>query len=495
MQIATSTPSRIWPEDAQRLFERLQGHDLDDPASDLPFTQRLARDHHWSLAYARRVVDEYRRFCFLACVEDEDVTPSDQIDQAWHLHLLYTRDYWGPFSEDVLRCRLHHGPTRGGTSEQRRYDDQYTHTRHAYLRWFGEHPPADIWPSATERFSRDVRWVRVNRDDHWLVPKPRPRSLARTASALVALAVLTLASMEVFAASDPRPHTLAAAGYDPYALAASPFLWLYALSCLGVLAACALSVRTRSRAVGHGRGRGTFDTDVLTTALVCGGDERALLTALTKLVDGGHLTVSSAGRIRAKDAPPATAHALERALYEEVDRNGGLSGGELFARTRMGARSVLRNLRTDTESRGLLLQAKERPSVELWIAFLFPGVFAAPRILAALPADRPIGWLVTLLIVATIAGGTIVAANRTDLTEGGLKVRARARQRAGKLKGRRESLPGNDLLFGAAVLGGTFLTGTALADVRQALPHTQGGDGGSSDGDSGCGGGCGGCGG
>ena len=222
MTIAASAPTRAWPEEAERLHERLLAHDFDDPASDFPFTQRLARDNHWPLAYARRVVDEYRRFCFLACVEGEDVTPSDQVDQAWHLHLLYTRDYWGPFSDEVLRCRLHHGPTRGGTSERRRYDDQYTRTRHAYLRWFGAHPPTDIWPSATERFSRDVRWVRVNRGDHWLLRKPHTRSLARGASLVIGLLVLGLASGAVFAAGDPRPPTLADAGYDPYALAAAP---------------------------------------------------------------------------------------------------------------------------------------------------------------------------------------------------------------------------------------------------------------------------------
>ena len=268
------------------------------------------------------------------------------------------------------------------------------------------------------------------------------------------------------------------------------------MTCIAVLAACALSMRTRSRTAGRGRGRGTFATDVYTTALVCGGDERAMLAALTALVDGGHLTVSRAGDIRAMDTPGANAPKLERSIHEAVDRSGGLTGGALFERKRAGPRDVVRRLREEAEQKGLLLRAKDRPSAELWIAFLFPAAFAAPRILAALPADRPIGWLVTLLIVATIAGPALVAANRTGLTEGGLAIRARARQRARKLKGRRPTLARDDLLFGAAVLGGTFLTGTALADVRQAMPQSQGGSGGGGDGDSGCGGGgCGGCGG
>jgi Predicted membrane protein len=198
------------------------------------------------------------------------------------------------------------------------------------------------------------------------------------------------------------------------------------------------------------------------------------------------------------DPPPPDAHALERALYDEVEKNGGLAGGALFEKTRRVPRARLRALRGEVERRGLLLTAKERPSAELWVALLFPAALAAPRILAALPADRPIGWLVTMLLVATIAGPAIVVANRTGLTEGGLDLRAHARRRAAQLRSRRERLAGDDLLFGAAVLGGTFLAGTALADVRQTLPQAQGGaDGGGGGGDDGgCGGGgCGGCGG
>ncbi len=59
----------------------------------LPFTTRLGRENGWSPAAAERVVAEYRRFCFLAIAAGHPVTPSDAVDQAWHLHLTYTRDY------------------------------------------------------------------------------------------------------------------------------------------------------------------------------------------------------------------------------------------------------------------------------------------------------------------------------------------------------------------------------------------------------------------
>lgn len=500
MTIDSSDRPLDWPEDAKQLYARLLAHEFDDPASDFPFTERLARDNHWPLAYARRVVDEYRRFCFLACVEQEDVTPSDQIDQAWHLHLLYTRDYWGPFRDEVLRSTLHHGPTRGGKAERTRYDDQYTRTRHAYLRWFGAHPPVDIWPSATERFSRDVRWVRVNRDDHWLVPKrlprPRPAALASPLAATVALALL-LVGADAAAASDPRPRTLEEAGWDPYALAAGPFLWFYGLTCLGVIVAAAYSIRARSFRIGDGRGRGHQSADVYTTAVICGGEERALLTALTHLVDQGKLTVSNAGLVRAMDPPARDAHPLEIALYEEVARTGELDGEKLFDRSSTRPRLALRRLVAETEQKQLKLTRAELPRQEIWVALLAPASIAAPRLWAAMGTDRPVGFLVTMLIIATIAGPAIVHALRSTLTEGGRTLKATAHMRAKALERRkRTGLAGNDLLYGAAVLGGAFLTGTALADVRQAVPTGDGGSSSGGDGgDSGCGGGCGGCGG
>jgi hypothetical protein len=106
-------------------------------------------------------------------VAGHPVTPSDQVDQAWHLHLLYTRDYWGAFTE-LLPRPLHHGPTLGGATEGRKFSDWYSKTLHSYSYWrlFGAHPPIDVWPSAVERFGRDVRWLRINAGDHWLILRP-----------------------------------------------------------------------------------------------------------------------------------------------------------------------------------------------------------------------------------------------------------------------------------------------------------------------------------
>lgn len=152
------------------LWRRLQALSLNDHDAVFPFSARLARDNGWSTAYAQRVVEEYRRFAYLAIAAGHEVTPSDEVDQAWHLHLTYTRHYWGPFRE-ALGADLHHGPTKGGTQENHRYRENYENTIQSYERQFGETPPVDIWPPAERRFGAAPMMRRVCLDDYVMIPK------------------------------------------------------------------------------------------------------------------------------------------------------------------------------------------------------------------------------------------------------------------------------------------------------------------------------------
>jgi hypothetical protein len=160
---------RIGPDDAALSFER-----------------RLARENGWTVPFAGRVITEYRRFCFLAVTVAHQVTPSDAVDQAWHLHLTYTRDYWERFCPDVLGRALHHGPTAGGAAEQHRFFDQYAATLRAYEHAFGMAPPADIWPDARRRLVDDPRARRFHPRDGWIVS----RRMAGRAATLLACCLL-----------------------------------------------------------------------------------------------------------------------------------------------------------------------------------------------------------------------------------------------------------------------------------------------------------------
>lgn len=153
------------------LWRRIADHEIGPPDASLAFAARLARENRWEAAHAERVIGEYRRFCYLAVTAGHPVTPSDAVDQAWHLHLTYSRDYWEVFCPQVLGTNLHHGPTQGGDAEHQRYYRQYAATLAAYETIFGEIPPADIWPTAYRRFTIDPKAVRVNFFDVIMLPR------------------------------------------------------------------------------------------------------------------------------------------------------------------------------------------------------------------------------------------------------------------------------------------------------------------------------------
>ena len=145
-------------------WNRLLALDLDAADTELPFSARLARDNGWSADFARLAIEEYKKFCFLAVHAGHRVTPSDQVDQVWHLHLLYSHHYWEALCRDTLETPLYHGPTRGGAAEGRKFHDWYEATLASYRRCFGE-PPRDVWPAARERFDAHHDFTRIDRRD------------------------------------------------------------------------------------------------------------------------------------------------------------------------------------------------------------------------------------------------------------------------------------------------------------------------------------------
>jgi hypothetical protein len=170
------------------LWQRLRKWSPDVVGAAFPMSRRLARENGWALDFARRVVEEYRRFCYLAVVAGHRVTPSDAVDQAWHLHLCYSRDYWLDFCPNVLGTDLHHGPTRGGTAEAAKFEDWYGRTLASYRTHFGEEPPPDVWPPGAVRFAtREFR--RVDTSACFVLPRRRVKRWAMAAGLLLMLGV------------------------------------------------------------------------------------------------------------------------------------------------------------------------------------------------------------------------------------------------------------------------------------------------------------------
>jgi len=158
-----SQESKRWSE--------VQEFELDDDEAMFTFSDRLAKENGWSKGFALRAIEEYKRFMFLVCVTNQPLAPSEEIDQVWHLHLLYTRSYWKEFCGEVLKREIHHGPTRGGPEEKDKFNNWYDQTLLYYRQKFHNDPPPDLWPTPYLRF-RHTDFRRVDRNKNWIIKKP-----------------------------------------------------------------------------------------------------------------------------------------------------------------------------------------------------------------------------------------------------------------------------------------------------------------------------------
>jgi hypothetical protein len=128
------------------------------------FVQRVAMENCWDLKKAESGIDEYKKFMILAAISPTPVTPSDEVDQIWHLHIVHMKNY-SDFCK-ILGKDIIHGPTEGGEVEDARYLDQYQYTLKFYKETFSE-PPLEFWPSPTDRFNGI--FGRVNFNDHLVI--------------------------------------------------------------------------------------------------------------------------------------------------------------------------------------------------------------------------------------------------------------------------------------------------------------------------------------
>ncbi len=128
------------------LWKRIEEFSIDDLHAEVRFSDKLARENNWSKEYTQRVISEYKKFIFLCCVLPNGASPSDVVDQAWHIHLTYTINYWKEFCQKTLGKEIHHHPSKGGIAEKKKHTGWYADTLSQYKYYFDTAAPADIWP-------------------------------------------------------------------------------------------------------------------------------------------------------------------------------------------------------------------------------------------------------------------------------------------------------------------------------------------------------------
>jgi hypothetical protein len=73
---------------------------------------RIAGEHNFSLAYAKRIMDQALAYLAACADSPEPLAPSQTVDIGWHTFILYTRDY-AEFCEKVAGQFIHHVPNDG----------------------------------------------------------------------------------------------------------------------------------------------------------------------------------------------------------------------------------------------------------------------------------------------------------------------------------------------------------------------------------------------
>ncbi|MGJ8652520.1 MAG: glycine-rich domain-containing protein [Opitutaceae bacterium] len=184
------------------LWQRISLFQFDPPGTKRTFSQRLAVENGWTANFTDRVIEEYRRFLFLSVVTDHIVTPAEEVDQVWHMHICYTKSYWQELCQEVLGRPLHHNPSLGGDKEFSKYRQCYLDTLESYESCFGSAAPIDIWPTVDKRFEASD-YKRVDYTKNFVVRKSTLATMLATG--VGALLLAGCASVAVVQSSIPIP--------------------------------------------------------------------------------------------------------------------------------------------------------------------------------------------------------------------------------------------------------------------------------------------------
>jgi len=484
------------------LRARLEGFEIDEPGATLPFTARLARENGWTFAFAGRVVREYKRFLFLTAAAGHPVTPPEEVDQAWHLHMVYTRSYWDRLCGEVLGRPLHHDPTQGGAAEGAKFHDWYARTLESYLYHFGEAPPPDIWPPVEKRFARAGEGQWVDRSRALVIPLPfaRPRLKFRFRWLLMA----TLGSLALSIPSCTRSGI----SVLPLDWTGGPFLVLYAM--LYVLTIVwALRIKTRRLSRFEPQEEPAPLSDPYETAFLSGGGRRVMQAAISRLVAAGALEVVKGkwgrAKLRATDSMPEPLYPVEQGVLANARHAQGVSMSSLLT----CASHSLSVIEHRLAGLGLKPTAGERgkASFVIMVPFLLVAAFGLCKVFIGLDRDRPVGFLV-LFLIATVITGIILAAKLKYLTAAGQRMLDTFRtnwRSQGSPRSSPDEIGTSVALLGLTALAGVEGMGLLQKELNRAQPDKAdsggGGCGTSGCGSSGCGSsgcgssGCGGCGG
>jgi uncharacterized protein (TIGR04222 family) len=474
------------------LYKRIQAFSLDQSDDQLSFSKRLAKDNCWSLDYTQRVIEEYKKFTFLAVAAGHPVAPSEQVDQVWHLHLSYTRSYWQEFCPKILQTPLHHEPSRGGSSEQLKFEDWYSRTLESYKQFFGQIPPIDIWSDPKDRFGRDLQVVRVNTQHNWIVPKLSLNSLPKWQHQQTVILFLfcTLASL-VTGCQIVSPIS------NPLNFTGGEFLRFYLLLSIGVLF-LAYCLRVYVLLPDGNPVEKPVSLDPYEAAYLAEGKNRVVDTAITSLVQKEYVTVERIKRnLRLEGAVEGLSDPVEQAVAQAITSEGCHIDKVRIQATQTIA-PIINRIHTRLHQLELLVSHKQSFKIQTYPAILIMALLGLgiAKICVGISRGKPVGYLFLICSVVAIIGFYLWQ-NPKHRSRYGDQVLQDLRTRM-SLTALSSTEPQLCLAF--ALLGTKILPIDLFADLKWVFTPSSyssgysGVYGGGYDGGGcGCGGGCGGC--
>ncbi len=87
---------------------------------DLDYLEkRLSEKQNWTAQQAKETVRRYKNFLLLLLkYQDQVLAPAPDIDEAWHNHILFTRQYFRD-CQSIFGDYLHHFPSQNSVPEEK----------------------------------------------------------------------------------------------------------------------------------------------------------------------------------------------------------------------------------------------------------------------------------------------------------------------------------------------------------------------------------------
>lgn len=107
---------------------------------DLEYLEKKLIDtQKWSLETAKEAIRRYKNFLILLLkYPDQILAPTPDIDEVWHTHILFTREYFRD-CQKIFGDYLHHAPSRNsGPEEQYAMEEAQLRTSNLYIQEFDE---------------------------------------------------------------------------------------------------------------------------------------------------------------------------------------------------------------------------------------------------------------------------------------------------------------------------------------------------------------------